>query len=152
MNKIKLVVFDMAGTTVDEKNVVYKTVQKSIADAGYEFTLNEVLEHGTGKEKHQAIKDVLASKAIQDADSQAIFTAFKKNLDDAYETLNVSSFDGVEALISELRERDIKVALDTGYRSRIANHLLNKMGWEKARITTLWSQQTTSSIADLTQI
>ena len=131
MSKIKLAVFDMAGTTVDEKNVVYKTVHQSIADAGYEFTLEEVLEHGAGKEKHQAIKDVLASKNINDADSESIFIAFKNNLDAAYKNLEVSSFDGVEEMISILRQQHVKVALDTGYNSRIANMLLAKMGWKK---------------------
>jgi beta-phosphoglucomutase-like phosphatase (HAD superfamily) len=57
---IKLVVFDMAGTTVDEQNVVYKTVHAVINDAGYEFSLDQVLEHGAGKEKKTAINDVLA--------------------------------------------------------------------------------------------
>ena len=48
---IKLVVFDMAGTTVDEDNVVYKTVRDAINAAGYEFSLEQVLTHGAGKEK-----------------------------------------------------------------------------------------------------
>ncbi len=133
MNHIQLVVFDMAGTTVDEDNVVYKTVRQSIADAGYDFTLEEVLEHGAGKEKHQAIKDVLASKNITEVDSGAIFEAFKAGLDAAYAKLEVSSFEGIPELIGALRERNIKIALDTGYNSRIANLLLTKMGWEKGR-------------------
>ena len=32
MSEIKLIVFDMAGTVVNENNVVYKTVHKSIVD------------------------------------------------------------------------------------------------------------------------
>ena len=39
-------VFDMAGTTVDEDNVVYKTVRAAINAAGYDFTQNEVQEAG----------------------------------------------------------------------------------------------------------
>ena len=35
---IRMVVFDMAGTTVDENNVVYKTLQKTINAAGYNFS------------------------------------------------------------------------------------------------------------------
>ena len=49
----------MAGTTVDEGNVVYKTVQKAINDEGFNVSLNDVLKHGAGKEKHQAITAVL---------------------------------------------------------------------------------------------
>eukprot|EP00041_Stephanoeca_diplocostata_P009189 m.139771 g.139771 ORF g.139771 m.139771 type:complete len:258 (-) comp17639_c0_seq6:2596-3369(-) len=131
--KCELAVFDMAGTTVNEGNVVYKTVRQSIANAGYEFTLDEVLEFGAGKEKHQAIKDVLASKNITDADSQSIFEDFKKSLDESYANLEVGSFEGVPELLKTLRERDIKIALDTGYNSRLANMLLEKMGWEQGR-------------------
>ncbi len=49
-----MIVFDMAGTTVDEQNVVYKTLQKAINREGYEFTLEQVLEQGAGKEKLKA--------------------------------------------------------------------------------------------------
>ena len=52
---IELVVFDMAGTTVDEDNVVYKTVRAAINAAGYQFTQDQVQAAGAGKEKSQAI-------------------------------------------------------------------------------------------------
>ena len=32
--EIQMVVFDMAGTTVDEQNVVYKTLHKALNDYG----------------------------------------------------------------------------------------------------------------------
>ena len=57
--KIKMVVFDMAGTTVDEDNVVYKTLQEAIVKHSIPVTLEEVLSHGAGKEKLQAILDIL---------------------------------------------------------------------------------------------
>ena len=56
---IKLFVFDMAGTSVDEDNLVYKTIRKAIAEAGHEVSLETVLEFAAGKEKLQAITDVL---------------------------------------------------------------------------------------------
>ncbi len=36
---IRLVVFDMAGTTVNEDNVVYKTLQRAINEFGFNFSL-----------------------------------------------------------------------------------------------------------------
>ena len=89
-----------------------------------------MLEHGAGKEKHQAIKDVLASKNITDADSNEIFQKFKSNLDAEYEALDVGTFDGINELLRELKARGIKIALNTGYNSRIANLLLKKMNWQ----------------------
>ena len=50
MHKIELVVFDMAGTVVNENNVVYKTLHRAINQNGCFISLNFVLEHGAGKE------------------------------------------------------------------------------------------------------
>lgn len=134
MCKVDMVVFDMAGTTIDEDNVVYKTVHQSIFDAGYDdITLDEVLLHGAGKEKHQAIKDVISSKGIENADTDSIFTNFKESLDDAYDALIVRTFKGMNRLIGALREKHVKIALDTGYNYRIANLLLTKLGWKKGQ-------------------
>ena len=72
MKSIELVVFDMAGTTVNEDNVVYKTLQQAINKKQYNLSLDFVLEHGAGKEKHQAIKILQitdASKVIKAGDS-----------------------------------------------------------------------------------
>jgi phosphonatase-like hydrolase len=131
LNTMQLVVFDMAGTTVDEDNVVYKILHQSVVEAGYNFSLEEVLYHCAGKEKHQAIKDVLASRALATDTSSAIFAAFIGNLDAAYEELEVKTFPGVEDLFGQLRQREIAIALNTGYNSKIANLLLAKLGWVK---------------------
>jgi len=133
MHNIELAVFDMAGTIVNEDNVVYKTLQKAINKKGYELTLDFVLEHGAGKEKHQAIKDILAAIETDSNSepSEPIFEDFKKMLDDAYDTLEVTSFAGVKNLLANLKAQHIKIALNTGYNSKIANLLLQKMNWKK---------------------
>ena len=56
---IKLIVFDMAGTVVDEDNAVYKILHQAVLDAGYEVAWETTLLYAAGKEKLQAIKDVL---------------------------------------------------------------------------------------------
>ncbi len=58
---ISMVVFDMAGTTVNEDNVVYKTLQKAINKRGFDFTLDQVLTEGAGKEKQEAVQSILKS-------------------------------------------------------------------------------------------
>jgi phosphonatase-like hydrolase len=130
--EIELVVFDMAGTTVDEGNVVYKTVQKVINDEGYKVSLNDVLNYGAGKEKHQAIIDVLKGCTNSDdveASAQKVFSNFKKALEIAYSNLDVKSFEGTETLFRDLRKKKIKVVLNTGYDFITANSLLTKLGW-----------------------
>jgi phosphonatase-like hydrolase len=132
MHDIKLAVFDMAGTVVNENNIVYKTLQKAINKKGYDFSLDIVLEHGAGKEKHQAIKDILSqADGSETVASETIFDDFEQMLDEAYETLEVNSFEGVEQLVSDLKSRDLKIALNTGYNTRIAKLLLQKMDWRQ---------------------
>ena len=132
MHNIELAVFDMAGTVVNENNVVYKTLQKAINKTGYELDLDFVLEHGAGKEKHQAIKDILnALNNPKEQASEPIFEDFKKLLDDAYHELNVTSFEGVEQMLTQLKSKKIKIALNTGYNRAIAELLLQKMNWKQ---------------------
>ncbi len=135
MQKIILAVFDMAGTVVNENNVVYKTLQKVINSAGYNNSLDFVLEHGAGKEKHQAIKDILKAREGKNNDSLAasLFVNFKKELKLAYENLEVSSYSDVEALMIDLKNKGLKIALNTGYDTKTAQSLLDKMGWVQGR-------------------
>ncbi|MFG0264665.1 MAG: phosphonatase-like hydrolase [Rhodopirellula sp. JB055] len=127
----ELVVFDMAGTTVDEKNVVYKTVRQAINATGYNFTQEQVQTAGAGKEKSQAIRDVLALDGNDhpDAEVQSIFADFKRRLVDAYDTLDVTEQPGASETFRELHSRGIKVVLNTGYDRPTAEKLVRKIGW-----------------------
>ena len=130
--EIQLVVFDMAGTTVDEGNVVYKTVQQVINDEGYNISLDDVLHYGAGKEKYQAIFDVLRNCTDSDTvevTAQKAFSNFKPALATAYANLEVKSFEGTETLFADLRNKHIKVVLNTGYDFATAQNLLTKLGW-----------------------
>jgi phosphonatase-like hydrolase len=131
-NKIELVVFDMAGTTIDENNVVYKTVQKVINDEGFNVSLEEVLKFGAGKEKHQAITEVL-KECTQTTNVALVaniaFSKFKIVLNHLYDSLEIKTFEGTEELFKDLRNNSIKVVLNTGYDSKTAHLLLQKLGW-----------------------
>lgn len=131
MHIIKLAVFDMAGTVVNEDNIVYKTLQKAINQRGFQLDLDFVLEHGAGKEKHQAIKDIIAAEIgyFDTEMATSIFEDFKMLLVDAYKNLNVTSYEGVKEMLYALKKSGIKVALNTGYDSNTAQLLLDKMKW-----------------------
>ncbi len=122
----------MAGTVVNENNVVYKTLQKAINKEGYSLSLKYVLQHGAGKEKYQAIHDILRLNNAIDLDNEArtIFGDFEKLLEKAYQNLEVTTYDGVADLIRSLRSAQIKIALNTGYNRKTAQLLLDKMTWK----------------------
>jgi len=129
---INMVVFDMAGTSVDEDNVVYKTLQKVINDAGHQFTLAEVLRLGAGKEKLQAIKDILTADATADASpatTAILYTSFEQELAAAYNSIEIKPQPGAEVLFQELKNRQVKVVLNTGYNKTTATSILQKLNW-----------------------
>jgi len=131
---IKMVVFDMAGTAINENNVVYKTVQRAINEAGYRFTLDEVLAEGAGKEKLQAIKDILKSAGVEDGElAIAIYKNFIVLLAKAYETLDITPMEGAEELFKELKKKGIYTVLNTGYDRKTAQTILNKLDWQEGK-------------------
>lgn len=130
---IKMVVFDMAGTTVDENNVVYKTLQKVINEKGYDLSLEQVLKEGAGKEKLQAIKTILAECLQINDDELAgeIYTGFLAQLGKAYATMEIFPQDSALELFHQLKMRNILVILNTGYNLETAEMLIEKLGWKK---------------------
>ncbi|WP_318312260.1 HAD-IA family hydrolase [Flagellimonas crocea] len=129
MKKIQLAVFDMAGTTVNEGNVVYKTVRAALGKQGVDVSLETVLEFGAGKEKFKAIADILEKTKNTSIDANLVFEGFKKMLEEAYANLEVTTYDGVEELFKILKSNEVKVVLNTGYDRKTAISLLNKLGW-----------------------
>lgn len=128
-----MVVFDMAGTTVDEGNVVYRTLHKAIEKVCPSVSFEDVLKLGAGKEKLQAIRETLSGSniSLNEVTIQEIFNDFLGLLDIAYTNLIVVPTNNTERLFNELRTKDIKVVLNTGYNTVTAISLLNKLNWVK---------------------
>ncbi len=129
-----MIVFDMAGTTVDEDNVVYKTLQDAIVHYSYPVSLDQVLEFGAGKEKLQAIIDILENTGfkVSPENIDLIFAYFIDKLAKNYDTLDVKPLPDVELTFKHLKERNIKVVLNTGYNRKTAESLIVKLGWEES--------------------
>jgi phosphonatase-like hydrolase len=130
---ISMVVFDMAGTTVNEDNVVYKTLQKAMDKRGFNFTLDQVLAEGAGKEKREAIQSILKVYARNTDNDLAneIYSDFMDLLSKAYEDIDVLPQPNAEELFQILKKRKIRIILNTGYNADIAESLVNKLGWKK---------------------
>jgi phosphonatase-like hydrolase len=132
-HNIKMVVFDMAGTTVNENNLVYKTLQKAINEAGFDFNLDHVLAEGAGKEKKQAIRSVLAVYANNNNEELIgqIFENFMVQLTAAYATADILPQNNVLALFTALKQRNIYAVLNTGYDRATAQSIIEKLGWQE---------------------
>ncbi len=128
----QLVVFDMAGTVVDEGNRVYKSLQQAIQHVGVETSLAYVLTHGGGKEKRTAIEDILTLLQGDTPDSGLVddaFTTFKALLKEAYDNQPVKPMQGAEAMFAQLKAHDIRIALNTGYNRATAEKIIQQLDW-----------------------
>ena len=131
MNMIELLVLDMAGTTIDEDNVVYKTLMKAVNDHGYTVSLEEVLSSCAGKEKFDAIATLLEEIGGKKEDTEEIFKDFSEKLKIAYQNLEVKPIDHVEDFLLKARRSGKKVVLNTGYSMEIAQQLIQKLSWKE---------------------
>lgn len=128
-----MVVFDMAGTTVNEDNLVYKTLRNAINNAGFEFSLDEVLDQGAGKEKRQAIRSVLATYGgiTDEVLTSKIYEEFIVSLTEAYAKEEILPQPNAIEVFSALKERNILAVLNTGYDRPTATSIIEKLGWKE---------------------
>ena len=138
---VEMVVFDMAGTTVDEQNLVYKTLHKAMERANYQIPFEQVLIAAAGKEKLQAIKDSLSQVDVKkeriEEVAQEVYQDFRESLMNAYHTEPVQSQPNAETVFRKLNESGIKVVLNTGYDRNIADLLLKKLKWDDLKYIDL---------------
>lgn len=131
---IEMVVFDMAGTTVDEGKIVYKSVQHALNQSGIPISLPEVLQIG-GWNKKEGIRHLMGRYGGADRGEdqvERIHDQFLERVNAAYTSgEGVREMEGASELFRQLKERGIKVVLDTGYHRPTANILIEHMGWEK---------------------
>lgn len=132
MKNIELLVLDMAGTTIDEDNVVYKTLTDAVNNHGYHVTLEKVLSSCAGMEKLEAITSLLKEINGNETDAPAIFEHFSEQLKKAYRNLDVKPINGTENFLLKMKSLDKKVVLNTGYTTEIARQLLDKLQWKES--------------------
>jgi phosphonatase-like hydrolase len=130
MNTIEMAIFDMAGTTVDEDLVVYKTLYQILRRRNYEFNFEEVMYISAGKEKKMAIDELFDGIEVDELVKKSIYDEFSKELNQLYQNMIVKEQKGASEIFAYLRNKNIKVILNTGYDRLTAEKLLESLGWK----------------------
>ena len=134
---IKLVVFDMAGTTVEDKDNVHESFISAFGKNN--FTINrEDANSVMGITKPVAIRTLLEGKfKLSDTDAlvSKIYTDFENEMIAFYRTdESVKAKQNAEKIFSALKERGIKVCIDTGFARSITNVIIERLGWDKKNL------------------
>lgn len=131
---IKLVVFDMAGTTVKDENYVGAAFTKAMQLYGYQTRVEDVSPI-MGYQKPVAIRMML-EKLERDVDAitptliDRIHTAFVEEMLIFYrESKDITPLAGVEDTFKILREEGVFIGLDTGFSRDIAQLIVDRLDW-----------------------
>ncbi|HVZ57803.1 MAG TPA: HAD family hydrolase [Chitinophagaceae bacterium] len=129
---IKLVVLDMAGTTVADDDAVAKAFIQAFGRQGFTLTSPEISPL-MGYKKTEAIRIVLERLGTQPAEPEKIdqiHEDFTREMIRYYTTspaVQPTPYAG--ELLQELKKRGIQVAMNTGFPRSIADTLMDRMGW-----------------------
>lgn len=131
--KCELVIFDMAGTTVYDPDFVGQAVVDALAEDGIAITVRDINPY-MGIPKRVAIQktleDVGHEAAGDDGRLDRLFALFEAHMLRFYRTSDeVRPIEGAVETFEWLREKGIKVALDTGFSRAIVDVILGRLGW-----------------------
>ena len=128
MQNIRLVVSDMAGTTVSDTGEVARAFSAAMADHGVETSPAQI-NAVRGASKREAIATLVAPKYGTDAARvEAVYASFKGHLQKVF-TREAAPLAGAVETFAWLRGNGIKLALNTGFDRDITELLLDALGW-----------------------
>jgi len=135
-SEIKLVVFDIAGTTVKDEKSVHRILINTVSKFGYNVSIDEV-NAVMGYPKPFAIEELLK---LKEKNEDKITLEFVNNIHEVFETKmldfyknssDVVAVNNAEETFLLLKKLGIKVALDTGFSKKITDVIVDKLKWKK---------------------
>lgn len=128
MRDIRLVVSDIAGTTVHDGGEVAQAFSAALAEHGIEASAVQI-SAVRGASKREAIATLAAPRYGADAARvEAVYASFKAHLQRLF-TRVARPVEGAPQTLEWLRQRGIKIALNTGFDRDITDILLDALQW-----------------------
>ncbi|GGG74917.1 HAD hydrolase-like protein [Corynebacterium pelargi] len=127
---IQLAVFDLAGTTIDDRDEVYRVLRASVEREGAQFS-DEEFQQWMGTEKQWAIRNLLTIGGIEASDERvkACFQWFREELGRVYREEPPTPMPEIIQAFRSLRTKGIKVGLTTGFSRDITDIILDALQW-----------------------
>ena len=124
---IKMFVFDIGGTIVNEGGIICSTLKNSIRNAGFQVGDNEI------KTMYKKNKLDIIYDFVEDMnESKRIYSEYKRELKERYMAgEGLVLVDGVEDLFTELKNMNINVCLNSNFEREIVEHVVfkSKLEW-----------------------
>ena len=128
MDELELVIFDLAGTTVEDRGEVPAAFSAALAGHGIEVT-REQIKNVRGASKRQALRHFIPAGPEQARLAEGAYASFRAHLAQRYAAEGVRAIPGAAPAFHWLRERGVRVALNTGFDREMTGLLLGALGW-----------------------
>ena len=129
MIELELVVFDIAGTVVEDDGQVPAAFTAALAKHGFDVT-PEQLKNARGSSKRQALLQFVPPGPDQAQIAVEVYASFKDHLAQQYAAKGVRAVPGTVQAFHWLRDHDVRVALNTGFDRETTTLLLGALGWD----------------------
>jgi phosphonatase-like hydrolase len=134
---IRLVVFDMAGTTVHDADGVNRCIRRSLEAAGLTVQA-AVVNTVMGLPKREALRRLIEPSSLAREllpRIEAIHSDFAARMRSfCASDPSVCEISGASAVFRWLHNAGIGVAVNTGFSRDIAQIILNRLGWERDQL------------------
>jgi len=142
---IRMVVFDMAGTTVwDGDDAVATCLVDAMRHAGADVSIEDV-DPVMGMPKPLAVRTLMSQSAERELSKEevdAIHTDFQARIVEHYRSSpDVREMEGATEVFATLRERGVFVSLDTGFDRTILDAIVERFGWGELLDATVSSDE-----------
>jgi phosphonatase-like hydrolase len=128
---VKLAVFDLAGTTIKDNNAVTTAFSNAFKSFGYTISREEI-KPVMGYKKPVAIRTMLEKLGVKADDDLVndIHSEFEMEMIDHYEySPEVGPIADAGDVMLQLKEKGVKIALNTGFSKAIADTILTRLQW-----------------------
>ncbi len=125
MENSRLLVCDMAGTTVEDNGRVAQCFQQALGEFGVDTNYAEI-QKLMGRGKLATITALLGEEK-----APTCFSRFRTILEDSYQTKPAQPLKGAEELLHWAKNRGYFVSLNTGFYREVTETILQTLQWRE---------------------
>lgn len=130
---IRLIVFDVGGTIIQDHGDVPDALQAAFAKHGVKVTLDEIAQW-RGASKREVVRHFVSARSGKtgigrDDLTDAIYKDFTAQAIEAYRS--VPPIPGAEQAFQQLRSKGLLLASSTGFGREVAASIFQRLQWEK---------------------
>jgi phosphoglycolate phosphatase len=142
MSELKLAIFDVAGTVIEDHGEVVSSLVDALAAHGIRVNSEELIEF-KGAAKREVIRFFgwrKRNEPLSDSAVEAVYGDFVSLVNCRYEE-QLAPIEGTEDVFESLRKRGIQLALTTGFGRPTLELVVRRLGWHEFFGATISSDE-----------